>query len=443
MQNGEVRTPLPIIEELLTEMRLIDPTIFSNPNLKWFDNANGVGNFPIVLYHRLMDGLINWEPDFDKREKHILENMIFTSELSIKNCFVYQQIFNINGKYKLNMYQGDSLLLDMQKEWGIDKFDVILGNPPYNSGGIRSNTGKKNQAGSKTIWTDFVNYSLEHLKESGYLIYINPLTWTKKTNEMFDVYTQRCIKYLQLWDDSYNVSIMRADIPVSLYILQNKPFDNTETKIVSKIKRRKIDNVVYSVITNNHSIPQAFYTIFDKIYNFIKKYNLELETYSTCVSKDKGKKTFPLPEEYEAEDMLGVDTYRIADGIQVSKMKNVHKHMFNDKLIFANKRSFVGSFLDDGKLGLIGNHKYYILDNYEDLRILQTFFDTKISRIIDYFTKYEQSYLDKDAFTFIPNFSKIDMKFNKKDVKVITDEILYKWFKLSKEEIEMLEKLDI
>ena len=53
-------------------------------------------------------------------------------ELSKKNCFVIKQIFNFNGEYKLNLYQGDTLQLDTKKVFGKSKFDFIIGNPPYN-----------------------------------------------------------------------------------------------------------------------------------------------------------------------------------------------------------------------------------------------------------------------------------------------------------------------
>ena len=65
-----------------------------------------------------------------KKKKHILENMLYMSELNKKNFLICKQIFDINNEYKLNIYNGDSLKLDINKEWNIDKFDIIIGNPP-------------------------------------------------------------------------------------------------------------------------------------------------------------------------------------------------------------------------------------------------------------------------------------------------------------------------
>jgi len=79
-----------------------------------------------------MKGLKKCIKDKKQRKRHILENMIYTSELTPKNCWIYKNILDPNNKYKLNIYCGDSLTLDTQKEWGIEKFDIIVGNPPYN-----------------------------------------------------------------------------------------------------------------------------------------------------------------------------------------------------------------------------------------------------------------------------------------------------------------------
>jgi hypothetical protein len=67
-----------------------------------------MGNFPIAIYYKLMDGLKEKIPDMIKRKKHILEKQIYMGELNQKNCFVIKQIFNINDEYKLNLYHGNT-----------------------------------------------------------------------------------------------------------------------------------------------------------------------------------------------------------------------------------------------------------------------------------------------------------------------------------------------
>jgi len=60
-------------------------------------------------YYKLMEGLKTKIPNEELRKKHIIEKQLYMGELNKKNCFVIKQIFNINNKYKLNLYEGDTL----------------------------------------------------------------------------------------------------------------------------------------------------------------------------------------------------------------------------------------------------------------------------------------------------------------------------------------------
>ena len=91
-----------------------------------------MGNYPIAVYLRLINTLKDIIPNDEERKKHILENMLYMSELNKKNVYISRQIFDIENKYKLNIYDGNSLELDIKKVWNIENFDIIMGNPPYN-----------------------------------------------------------------------------------------------------------------------------------------------------------------------------------------------------------------------------------------------------------------------------------------------------------------------
>ena len=128
-QFGEVFTPIKIVNEMLDKL---PSEVWFDKNLKWLDPANGIGNFPIIIYLRLMESLKDEIINEKERKKHILENMIYMCELNKKNVFISKYIFDINNEYKLNLYEGDSLKLDYNKEFNVKKFDIIIGNPPYN-----------------------------------------------------------------------------------------------------------------------------------------------------------------------------------------------------------------------------------------------------------------------------------------------------------------------
>ena len=105
-QLGEVFTPFQLINEMLDTL---PDKVWVDPKLKWLDPANGVGNFPAVVVQRLMVGLKSFEPNHEKRYRHILENMIYVCDISPKNMFLYLEIFDLNHEYNMNYYRGSFL----------------------------------------------------------------------------------------------------------------------------------------------------------------------------------------------------------------------------------------------------------------------------------------------------------------------------------------------
>ncbi len=94
------------------------------------------------------------------------------------------------------------LKLNIVSVWGINNFDIILGNPPYNKGGIRSHTGKQLGDKNETIWTKFIEKSFNLLKPNRFLVFINPLSWLKKSHSLHNIMLEKHIVLLKLWDNS-------------------------------------------------------------------------------------------------------------------------------------------------------------------------------------------------------------------------------------------------
>jgi hypothetical protein len=160
---GEVMTPLELIKEMLATL---PEEVWSNPNLKWLDPANGTGPFPSVVIYKLMKGLEEWEPNAEKRYKHIVENMIYTCELQPKNVFLWLCVVDPFDEYETNTYCGSFLDngfdTHMKEVWSVDKFDIVIGNPPYNFG------NKKN------LYIDFFKKCFKIISNFGYLTFITP-----------------------------------------------------------------------------------------------------------------------------------------------------------------------------------------------------------------------------------------------------------------------------
>jgi hypothetical protein len=164
---GEVMTPLELVKEMLSTL---PEDVWTNPNLKWLDPANGTGPYPVMVIYKLMNGLKDWEPDDEKRYKHIVENMIYVCELQPKNMFLYMCVVDPFDKYKLNVYTGSFLDsgfdFHMKNIWRLEKFDCVIGNPPYNS------NFKKN------LYIDFFVKIFKFTQNNGYLTFVTPSRYT-------------------------------------------------------------------------------------------------------------------------------------------------------------------------------------------------------------------------------------------------------------------------
>ena len=435
-ENGEVFTPMELVFEMLDNLdkhyiKENGKSIFTEKEFKWGDITGcGMGNFSVAVYLRLMDGLKQEIPDDDDRKEHILENMIYMAELNKKNVFICRQIFDVNNSYCLNLYEGDALELDPDVEWSIEKFDIILGNPPYNRGGIRSHTGKQLGEKNETIWTKFVEKSLGLLKPKGYLAFIHPLSWLKKSHSLHNEMIDRHIIWLKLWDNIKSLATINGKIPISLYVLQNcKNTNKFKTEIISEVQSKKLKTTSVEYLDKNYSIPLAYHSIFNKLITFIESRNLQLE-YSTKTIKSSGIKT-KIPSIYTLEDMWAIDTYTIKEGIMVKKATETHPDANKRKLIIANKASFNGAFVDDGKISLTGNHKFYIVG--DKLELLKKMLDFNIINIIGHYTKYGQDFLDNEAFKYIPDIRKLG-------INDITEDEFYKLIGLTRQEINQIKK---
>jgi len=249
---GEVFTPMKLVFEMIDKLDEYykknngGKGIFSNKNLKWFDPCVGMGNFMIAVYLRLMEGLKTVIIDDDERKKHILENMLYMSELNKKNVLICKEIFDINNEYKLNIYNGDSLKLDTKKEWNIENFDVIVGNPPYNASGTKA-TGN-------TIWQIFVNNSINILQNNGYITFIHPNGWRKPNTEngkfygLFEKITKKnTLLYLEIHDTKDGMKQFNCGTRYDWYILQKMKNKNNKTKIIDQ------NNISYDINLNKYN----------------------------------------------------------------------------------------------------------------------------------------------------------------------------------------------
>ena len=173
-EAGEVFTPIELIEKVIAHL---PKSVWKNPDLKWIDPANGIGNFPVVIFYKLDEGLKEWEPLEKKRRKHIIENMLYMIELQSNNNRIARRIFEtLCEGCKPNILTANSLELTPPKIKALgfpEKYDIVMGNPPFQKGR------------NMMFYVYFIDLANKIIKDNGYLLYIipNKILIPNKANE--------------------------------------------------------------------------------------------------------------------------------------------------------------------------------------------------------------------------------------------------------------------
>ena len=215
---GEVFTPSLLINEMLENL---PPEVWSNPHLTWFDPANGIGDFPMIIYTKLMVSLATWQPNKVKRSNHILTKMLFMNELNPKNVKISRKLF---GK-SANITCSDFLTTDFLS------YDIIIGNPPFQ----KEKSPDDNFGGSgKTLWDKFVLKSLDLLNPNGLLGFITPPAWRAPPREPYNSDTiykimteQNYLRYLHIYSEKDGQTLFNVSQRFDLYIIQKNEKGNT------------------------------------------------------------------------------------------------------------------------------------------------------------------------------------------------------------------------
>ena len=179
---GQVMTPINIVNHMIDDVLNLTEEQYSN--YLFLDNSCGDGIFIKALLDRNVPKEHIYACDVDKE---ISENI--TSLIPVENFYL--------GSF-------------FDKEEWINKFDVIIGNPPY----VRIHNIQpeiKNQItnfnfcfGMYDLYYAFYEFSFKCLKENGTLVYISPNGFTKNASGKNLRNYIRDNNLLQYWEDFSN-----------------------------------------------------------------------------------------------------------------------------------------------------------------------------------------------------------------------------------------------
>lgn len=248
LSNDEVPTPPKIVQAMLD---LLPEEVWSRPDYVWLDPFSKSGVYLREIAKRLLDGLAGWEPDFVKRREHIFGNMLYGTAITemtgiISRRTVYcatdasssysvvrfddpqgnlpfipsEHEFAKNGRCKLcnapksvvregRENHAYSFIHDTYptQEMADMKFDVIVGNPPY-----QLDDGGHN-ASAVPIYQHFVQRALSLAPR--YVLMITPSRWFAggrgldgfRKQMLTDGRVRRLVDYPKLYDAFPGVKI--------------------------------------------------------------------------------------------------------------------------------------------------------------------------------------------------------------------------------------------
>jgi len=379
---------------------------------------------------------------------------------------------------------------------GFNGFDYIIGNPPYNSNGFKkvpTNSKQEKKKDGKTMWVDFVKHSISLLKQNGLLCMITPSIWMKPDKaKMYNYMLQYKIHNLRCFTNTETNKIFKkqAQTPTCFYLLEKtQPLytirgkENKDEYKYTQLQTQTQEpthviiplyNIIYTDSKENQykqtknypyyeyrvkigsAIPLLGSSIIYKIQEFMEIHNIPpLIVYKTNMTgvnitlQDNKTETHKYPNIKTCIlSKTSTSNNKIPTQI-IQYSNNPCKYHGEKKLVLAHKMYGYPYLDEEGIYGISNRDNYIILacdydNSISKLREIQQFLNTKLVRFIYETTRYRMKYLEKYAFEFIPDITKIKIKiYSGKYIDIITDTdnyepLIYDLFGLTKKEIDYI-----
>ncbi len=491
LRSDQVFTPPKVVNNILDQL---PKDIWQNEKVKFLDPVSKSGVFLREITKRLITGLENTFPDLEKRVNHILLNQVFGISISELTSLMSRRslYFSKEANHKLSIVtfeneQGNIKSFKLPHKWNGEsgkcefcgankniyereegyesyafsfihkkdpneffnmKFDVIIGNPPY-----QMSDGGGTGDSAKPIYNLFVEQAKK--LQPTFLSMIIPSRWMKggKGLDKFreDMINDRRIKFLYdfenakecfkdinldggvcyfLWDKNYDGKCKTYYKPIQNEEIFSERFLKTE--VTNNIIRdiRQLPIIEKARIKNQDQFSSIVsrrkpYGISTDLFNDPRKYGYK--EIPSKPFKDSLKIYGVKGNKGGAKRMIGyINKNKVTDPKSIEKYKLFHSYA-------GSTTSTVPPEIIIGLPNEICTETYLKIGDFntkkEALNCL-SYIKTKFFRALLWYNRIQKN-LSKTTFDLIPlqNFD-----------KQYSDKELYKKYKLNNSEIEFIEK---
>ena len=361
--------------------------IFGNRELKRFIKSKHCKRILVVAggHGSEIDVLV------DMFDIDIIDKIVYNDKYS----FLCNQI---KRKYPgIVVMQGDFIELEFDM-----KFDVIVGNPPYQG---NNDKGTK-QPKSHNLWSKFAEKGVELLNPNGFIAFVTPDSWMSPNSQLLKLFKDNSL----IWVDTEVGKYFTVGSSFTAWCVQKNK--NTQTAVSDGLE---VD------ITKLQYLPRNFaktFPIHDKVINSTHP-KLDILCDTSCHS------------DYKHNNFADIQdaTYKYVTfhtNAQTKFCKKQSKDFLKSKIIWTTSGYFK-PFFSAGNLGTSEVCQYILADSAEAQNIL-SYLDSKLYKFIINTGKWS-GFLNGKVLASLPKLTN----------KIWTDQELYKHFSLTQEEIDYVE----
>jgi hypothetical protein len=363
--KGEVFTPNELVREVCSK---IPKSVWENPNSKFLDPCMGTGTILIEIV------------------THLIDTYGCSKEDAVSRVYGYDTRVKYVNRLKrggfVNVFHKDFLNEKLNM-----KFDVVIGNPPY-----QSSTSETNSANA--LWVKFGDKVKDLINEGGYMAFIHPDSWVnfnesyinsnkgRMTTKLYRARVFGIIKPVFVWigDDIRKKYFQHVNVDFSVVIGKKTTEKmsitlkhNSDVVVVDKLGKKIIPKTAKQEIIN----------IFDKLFNNNDNFfNLLQNNQSSFVSDTR--KWVHISKEQTNEHIFPLcNTSSQYNKGQYLWSTVPHEFQNISKVIFSDS-GYSRPFYDKGVYGL-SSHSFGIESNLENSEKIIFYLNSKtLKNILSY-----------------------------------------------------------